>query len=347
MKGGSRNWGVRQHDPRNLAHERDTLTPVLATDSCSHHKAFSKAGVRHFRVLIVAIAVNTRKSKLRHLSAAAPDLRPRTSHASFLLSKWNAPRLLADQASKTVQSMKPKRREPIHLLRDGSRIEKRGEKMDAVSKIWDQKSLDYINGHVVMATILFLFDAPEPSVDHPMGQRIDCRHSLQPLREPRLVRQPQLIVFDLDFTLWDCGGTWCDCLSPPFSRQASRVVDRHGKRIRLYDDVESVLDRCDDEGIPMALASRTEQPPWARQLIELLGIADRFHFQEIYPSSKLRHFDALNQSSAIAFADMVFFDDEMRNIREVSTLGVQCEFVEDGLNETLFDQAMARYAGSY
>ena len=25
-----------------------------------------------------------------------------------------------------------------------------------------------------------------------------------------------LLVFDLDFTLWDAGGTWCDQTKPPF-----------------------------------------------------------------------------------------------------------------------------------
>lgn len=29
-------------------------------------------------------------------------------------------------------------------------------------------------------------------------------------------RKYRLAVFDLDFTVWDAGGVWSDCLLPPF-----------------------------------------------------------------------------------------------------------------------------------
>lgn len=154
---------------------------------------------------------------------------------------------------------------------------------------------------------------------------------------------PSLIVYDLDFTLWDCGGTWCDCLTPPFQVRGNKVLDSTGSHVRLYDEVMPILDHCDKLGIPMALASRTEQPSWARQLIEHLEIADRFAHSEIYPSSKVRHFEALRRQSGFDFSEMLFFDDEMRNIRECSNLGVECVFVADGLNQTLFQQGLQRF----
>ena len=149
---------------------------------------------------------------------------------------------------------------------------------------------------------------------------------------------PRLVVFDLDFTLWDCGGTWCDCLTPPFAVTRKRVVDRAGRQVRLYDDVAGILDCCDSKGIPMALASRTEQPSWARELIALLDVAHRFAHLEIYPSSKLKHFAALRDASGVEFSQMLFFDDEPRNIREVSQLGVTCVEVPDGMNRRLFNK---------
>lgn len=154
---------------------------------------------------------------------------------------------------------------------------------------------------------------------------------------------PELIVFDLDFTLWDCDGTWCDCLAPPFSKTRDDVVDRHRRWVRLYPDVISILDECASEGIPLALASRTEQPGWAEELVELLGIADRFEFSEIYPTSKLQHFAALQRSSGIDAGQMLFFDDEMRNITEVSTLGTTCVHVTRGVTAELFQDGMMRF----
>jgi len=155
---------------------------------------------------------------------------------------------------------------------------------------------------------------------------------------------PELIVFDLDFTLWDCGGNWCDCLSPPFQARAEKITDRNGRSIRLYEDVPTIFEQCDRDGVAMAVASRTEQPEWARDLLNLLEITTRFEFSEIYPSSKLRHFAALQSASGIDYEKMLFFDDELRNIDEVSRLGVRCVHVPAGLDGELFQDARQRFA---
>ena len=155
---------------------------------------------------------------------------------------------------------------------------------------------------------------------------------------------PELIVFDLDFTLWDCGGTWCDCLSPPFKLREKRIVDRGGRHVRFYSDVVSILDLCDERQVATALASRTEQPEWAKELLRLLDVMHRFAFSEIYPSSKLIHFASLFQSTGVAYDRMLFFDDEMRNIREVAELGVTSVFVEDGLTREVFDNGLEQFS---
>ncbi len=90
----------------------------------------------------------------------------------------------------------------------------------------------------------------------------------------------------------------------------------------------------------MALASRTDQPDWARELIALLDIDHRFAYHEIYPSSKLRHFAALQSDSGAEFEQMLFFDDELWNIHEVSTLGVTCIHVPDGFGMELFERGV-------
>ncbi|TWT80162.1 Acid Phosphatase [Planctomycetes bacterium CA13] len=158
---------------------------------------------------------------------------------------------------------------------------------------------------------------------------------------------PKLIVFDLDFTLWDCDGTWCDCLSPPFGLRGGKVTDRTGRMVRLYDDVAMILDECKRGRVPIAVASRTEQPRWAQMLLDLLEITNRFSFAEIYPTTKLKHFAALQESSGIPFEKMLFFDDEMRNISEVSQLGVTSIHVADGLTEALFRDGCQQFAEAF
>ena len=117
---------------------------------------FSSTGFQHFRVLVVAIVINARKTKLCHLAAAAPDLGQGTSHARLLLSDWDDSGLLAGQAWRIIEAMNPQPGEPVYLIIDDTRIAKRGKKMDGVSKIWDQKSHNFIHGHVVvLAAIQF------------------------------------------------------------------------------------------------------------------------------------------------------------------------------------------------
>ena len=144
---------------------------------------------------------------------------------------------------------------------------------------------------------------------------------------------PRLVVFDLDFTLWDCGGLWIDCTSPPFRRDEEGLIrDRRDRVFRLYPEVPSILDHLESSGCLLGLASRTEQPDWAREVLDLMGLRSRFQFEEIYPGSKVRHFRSLRSASGIAYEDMVFFDDEQRNIVEVGELGVTAIHVHRGMN---------------
>lgn len=156
--------------------------------------------------------------------------------------------------------------------------------------------------------------------------------------------QLKLVVFDLDFTVWDAGGVWCDCLSPPFHRTGDRVFDANGDEVVIYSDIFKAFDFIDELGVPIAAASRTNQPGWARDLLSLHGLADRFRWSEIYPSSKVAHFRELASASQASYSEMLFFDDEMRNIDEVGALGVHSIHVADGFRWEVFERGLARLA---
>lgn len=148
----------------------------------------------------------------------------------------------------------------------------------------------------------------------------------------------KLFVFDLDFTLWDAAGTWCDCTTPPYTRKNGSVIDGEGGEIVLYADVLDILDRLKSENILIASASRTSAPSIAKTLLNLFDIRHYFSFEEIYPSSKLKHFESIRELSGVDFFDMVFFDDEYRNIEEVRSLGVNCEYVSNGVSLGLIEK---------
>ena len=145
----------------------------------------------------------------------------------------------------------------------------------------------------------------------------------------------KLFVFDLDFTLWDAGGTWCDATRPPYSWENEKLRDRDRRWIRLYPDVMPVLEELKRKNKRIAAASRTFEPGWALELIQYFDIGSYFDVMEIFPENKVAHFKKIQQYFQMPFSDMVFFDDEYRNIEAVSELGVKSVFVQNGITREM------------
>ncbi|MDX8340251.1 magnesium-dependent phosphatase-1 [Draconibacterium sp. IB214405] len=143
----------------------------------------------------------------------------------------------------------------------------------------------------------------------------------------------KLFVFDLDFTLWDAGGTWCDATNPPYYWKDGVLLDQSNSIIELYPDVIPVLEELKRNNRKIAAASRTFEPTWAQDLLHLFDIDKYFDLKEIYPSSKIQHFAKIKKHFGFDYSDMVFFDDEHRNIHEVGKLGVEAVLVNDGIDK--------------
>ncbi|EPY89938.1 hypothetical protein CB1_000067024 [Camelus ferus] len=123
-----------------------------------------------------------------------------------------------------------------------------------------------------------------------------------------------------DYTLWPF---WVDThVDPPFHKRSDGTVrDRRGQTVRLYPEVPEVLERLQGLGVPVAAASRTGEVEGANQLLELFDLVRYFVHREIYPGSKITHFERLQRKTGVPLSQMIFFDDERRNIVDVSKLG--------------------------
>ncbi|XP_067650778.1 magnesium-dependent phosphatase 1-like [Haliotis asinina] len=154
--------------------------------------------------------------------------------------------------------------------------------------------------------------------------------------------RPRLIVFDLDYTLWPF---WVDSHhDPPFvKRSDGQVYDRHGQVVSFYPDVPWVLQRLHSEGYTLAVASRSCTPPEAHELCHLFDWDRYFTYKEIYPGSKVKHFGRFAMASGIPYEDMLFFDDEQRNITELRSIGVTCILVRDGVTESLIKEGLETF----
>ena len=77
----------------------------------------------------------------------------------------------------------------------------------------------------------------------------------------------KLFVFDLDFTLWNAGETWCDATNPPYFWEKGKLYDQEDRWIRLYDDVKLILEELRHRNKKIVAASRTYEPKWAQDLL--------------------------------------------------------------------------------
>jgi len=108
-----------------------------------------------------------------------------------------------------------------------------------------------------------------------------------------------------------------------------------------------ILKFLKSKGICLAAASRTEDPPAARELLTVLDIDKYFAYKEIYPGSKVTHFRKFTQASGIPYTSMLFFDDEERNIHEISRLGVTCILVRRGLKHAVLRNGLKQFAARH
>ena len=127
---------------------QEMLLPIL--------KELSRPQRKHLRWFVFGILMTISSSRLFQIAKTAPRVGHRTSCGNFLRSDWESVSVMQARAIKTLRWMKPGKQEAIYLIIDDTRKEKRGRKMEAVSKIYDHKSQKFIRGHmIVSAAVMF------------------------------------------------------------------------------------------------------------------------------------------------------------------------------------------------
>lgn len=94
----------------------------------------------------------------------------------------------------------------------------------------------------------------------------------------------------------------------------------------------------------IAVASRTSYPQGAESLLNLFGFDKFIKYKEIYPGCKVTHFSRLKQQSNFEYSEMLFFDDESRNIRDLRRIGVESVLIDPdvGVTKKLVEEAVAK-----
>jgi magnesium-dependent phosphatase 1 len=165
---------------------------------------------------------------------------------------------------------------------------------------------------------------------------------------------PKAVVFDLDGCLWapDMYMLWGG--GAPFTKnEDGSLTDKIGQRVCMLGAVPEVLlelktDQAWQETV-VAVASCTDEPSWADECLRLFdvggghSIKDCIDREEIYKANKQRHLKTLSETLGIALEDMLFFDNEWGNIADVSSIGVSCAYVPDGVTRDAWELALSRF----
>ena len=150
------------------------------------------------------------------------------------------------------------------------------------------------------------------------------------------------------------------------------MKDRYGEEFGFYNGVPSILYAAKQKGITMSVASRSHAPDVAQQLLQGLTVCapkaepgleqqgeskkekegskpmkavEFFFAPQMYPGSKVSHFHKIQtatkrQGQEVAFADMIFFDDESRNRNVETELGATFVLVRDGVTKEEVDRGV-------
>lgn len=170
-------------------------------------------------------------------------------------------------------------------------------------------------------------------------------------------KRPKIIVFDLDYTLWPY---YVDChATPPIKRTNQtttfgylKVIDSTGLQMNGYKDVNKILYTLKNHCLNaskneyLAIASRSTTRDLALETIEALDWTSYFSSFQIYPKSKTIHMKKiLEELNMTSYEDILFFDDEIQNIKQTKTLNLTAIEVDPyiGVDMKLLIQGLEIY----
>ena len=122
------------------------------------------------------------------------------------------------------------------------------------------------------------------------------------------------------------------------------------KEGRREGEKEGMGEREREKGrLLLAFASRTEKRHWAIECLRLFKVGNGVSlyelcdFYQIFPADKKKHFRLLHEQSHVWYEDMIFFDNERRNVDSVAELGVFCKYSPNGLTYDLWIRSLKEF----
>ena len=166
---------------------------------------------------------------------------------------------------------------------------------------------------------------------------------------------PRLVAFDLDGTIWtpDMYELWGG--GAPFRViSCDKLKDKAGTTVRLLGDSANILRelKYEQPDIITTWVSCTDEPSWAEECLKKFttkegeSIGSLVNGQpQIFKANKQEHFKRLLKAyPTLVYEDIIFFDNEMGNIRSVSKLGVLAIYTPDGMTREVWNEGLRLFA---
>ena len=163
----------------------------------------------------------------------------------------------------------------------------------------------------------------------------------------------KLIAFDLDGTIWapEMYELWGG--GSPFSiKSPSVLLDKRKTEVTLLGKSHEILSMLSlqKQDIKIAFVSTCDEPDWANECLQKFKLTTGKPIKSIvdvnliYKANKRDHFMKLKQQyPEIEYKEMLFFDNQINNISDVSRIGVECLYCPDGLTKEAWEKGLSKF----
>lgn len=161
----------------------------------------------------------------------------------------------------------------------------------------------------------------------------------------------------------------------PSKEDPDILLSRKGEPVYLLGDVRDIMRELHLneywQGVPVGISSRTNEPNWARELLEKFTVdkdsvttsantsnkndnnspsRGSFTLRDVFDGpiqiasdSKIDHFYRIHEETKVAMGDMIFIDNELGNCEMVASLGVTVGYCPGGVTKELWDATLEAF----
>lgn len=129
-------------------------------------------------------------------------------------------------------------------------------------------------------------------------------------------------LFELDFTLWDCGDIPHSRLHLPLQKNMHMVKDQAGKLVNASQDIFRIMDELKEAGYGIGYLASSPIPECTEKLLSYLGLEpypDKVIFTD---QNRKDQFKAFMEETGATADKMIYFDSSRENVEIAKSLNI-------------------------